>query len=218
MCANFESPTPEQLQPLRSPALADPEFTYKRDLYPGSTGPFLAAELKSRWLPGCFGLVPHWAKPALARQTYNARTETVATKPSFRAAWNWRRLAVIPAIAIYEPHYVGEQSARWRIERKDGRPFGIAGIYEHRMEDPGATKWSFSMLTINAAEHPLMNRFHGPEDEKRSIVVLDADAWDDWLTAKREPDIRSLLRLFDPEDFQASPAPRPPRRPATVTA
>ena len=64
------------------------------------------------------------------------------------------------------------------------------------------------MLTINATDHPLMKRFHKPDDEKRSVVVLDDDDWDAWLTAKTEADVRSFLRLFDPEIMTASADPR----------
>jgi hypothetical protein len=50
------------------------------------------------------------------------------------------------------------------------------------------------MLTINADEHPLMNRFHKPEDEKRTIVPLKPELFQDWLNAT--PDTaRDLLSL-----------------------
>jgi len=65
-----------------------------------------------------------------------------------------------------------------------------------------------SMLTINADDHPLMRRFHKPGDEKRSVVVLDDDDWDQWLEAKNERDVRAMLRLFDPELMTAKEDPR----------
>lgn len=63
--------------------------------------------------------------------------------------------------------------------------------------------WSFSMLTINADEHPLMHRFHKPGDEKISVVVLEDDAWGAWLKTDREEDVRGFLRQFDPGRFRA---------------
>ena len=42
---------------------------------------------------------------------------------------------------------------------------------------------SFTMLTINAAEHPLMNQFHKPTDEKRMVVILPPERYQDWLEA-----------------------------------
>ena len=37
------------------------------------------------------------------------------------------------------------------------------------------------MLTINAAEHPLMNQFHKPTDEKRMVVILPSERYRDCL-------------------------------------
>lgn len=67
------------------------------------------------------------------------------------------------------------------------------------------------MLTINADEHPLMSRFHKPGDDKRSVVVLDDNEWEDWLAAKNEADVRSFPRLFDPVLMVASADPNTPR-------
>lgn len=50
---------------------------------------------------GMFGMVPHWAKLDLARQTYNARTEIVAIKPSLRTADKKRQFCIIPAALRY---------------------------------------------------------------------------------------------------------------------
>lgn len=206
MCANYRPPRPESFSLFVRPA---PDFAFG-EAYPGSVVPCLTNFDASLWVPACFGLVPSWAKDAkLARSTYNARSETVAEKPSFRTAWKQRRLCVIPAEAWFEPCYEdGTKPVRWRIERADGRPFGIAGIWERRQPTEGMPTWSMSMLTINADEHPLMRRFHKPGDEKRTIVVLDDDDWEDWLNAKGEADVRSFLRPFDPEVMTARLDPR----------
>jgi putative SOS response-associated peptidase YedK len=63
-----------------------------------------------------------------------------------------------------------------------GEPLGIAGIWEHRQDGPnGLPLLSFSMLTVNADDHPLMRRFHKPNDEKRMLVILRPDQYDEWL-------------------------------------
>lgn len=212
MCANYRPPNRESLNPFNRPL---PNFAYG-EAYPGSLVPALTSADKSTWVLACFGLIPFWSKTAkVARQTYNARSETVAAKPSYRAAWKERRLCVIPAGCFFEPCYESGKPVRWRIERADGTPFGIAGIWERRINDDGLPTWSMSMLTINATDHPLMKRFHKPDDEKRSVVVLDDDDWDAWLTAKTEADVRSFLRLFDPETMTASADPRSPSRKAS---
>ena len=148
----------------------------------------------------------------LGRFQNNARTETVAEKPSFRNAWKHRQFALIPVRAFFEPNYEsGGRAVRWRIERADGEPFCLAGIWERRMHDDGPAHWSFSMLTINADEHPFMRRFHKPGDEKRSVVVLDRADYDGWLAARTDVETRSYLQPFDPELMTATPAPLPPR-------
>ena len=206
MCSNYRPP--------RSEALAQydielPGFDYS-ECYPGSIGPFLGSAKPDAWLPGTFGLLPHWAVSKLAKMTYNARTETVAEKPSFRNAWRHRQLCVIPVQAFFEPNYESGKAVRWRIERADEKPFGLAGLWESRITQEGDPAWSFTMLTINADEHPLMHRFHKPGDEKRSVVVLEDDAWRPWMKADREEDVRGYLQQIDPGRFRAIADPRPP--------
>jgi putative SOS response-associated peptidase YedK len=203
MCSNYQPPIPESLSTFGYP---NPGFEYS-ECYPSSTAPFLTTLAPDRWLPGTFGLLPEWADPKLAKMTYNARTETVAERHSFRSAWRNRQLCVIPVQAFYEPNYESGKAVRWRIERTDGKPFGLAGIWESRSTDNGAPWWSFTMLTINADEHPLMHRFHKPGDEKRSVVVLPDDAWSAWLSAKQDENVRSYLQPFNPGQFRAEPDP-----------
>ena len=85
------------------------------------------------------------------RQTYNARTETVAQKLSFRNAWKRKQFCIIPADNFFEPCYETGKPVRWRIERADGMPADIAGIWEFRPQD---LLLSFSMLMINAVGPP----------------------------------------------------------------
>jgi putative SOS response-associated peptidase YedK len=50
----------------------------------------------------------------------------------------------------------------------------IASLWD-RWTDPvtGKIVTSFTMLTVNADQHPVMKQFHKPGDEKRSVVVLN---------------------------------------------
>jgi len=208
MCSNYRPPTPDALLRL---GRGLPGFEYHAEGYPERIGPFLANEDSAVWRPGTFGLLPVWAPPTLARHTYNARSETVAEKPSFGHAWKTRQLAIVPVQSFYEPNYESGKPVRWRIEREDQAVFGLAGIWEGRPGPNGDTWWSYSMLTINADAHPLMRRFHRPDDEKRSVVVLADDAWDAWLNARSETDVRSFLQLFDPGAFRTEADPKPGR-------
>ncbi|MCK6388110.1 MAG: SOS response-associated peptidase [Zoogloea sp.] len=211
MCANYRPSTPES---LKSFPLPPPDFAYG-EAYPGSVVPIVTNFAPRQWVPASFGLVPGWARDAkIVRSTYNARSETLAEKPSFRDAWQRGQLCIIPAEVLYEPCYETGRAVRWAIRRQDGRPMGIAGLWERRVvkagegREGGAAVWSMTMLTINADGHPLMQRFHKPEDEKRSVVILPDDAWGAWLRAKSEGAARALLQGFDAAGFVAEAAPR----------
>lgn len=224
MCAHYE--TPEQIEQGRVWNYLPPNPlgmapTWKRDAYPTDAGPLVRRHHESgqpELAVGRFGLVPHWIKPAdlkkAGRGTYNARTETVHEKPSFRTAWKFRNWAIIPAAAIYEPCYETGRAVPWRISRADGELLAIAGIrWAWRNADTGESLESFSMLTINADDHPLMRRFHAPDDEKRMLVLLDDDQHEAWLNASHD-EARTFFCQYAAENLVASAAPPPPRRPA----
>ena len=174
-----------------------PTIAGKVDLWPGYLGGFIRkhphADVGDDAVPeregvnGIFGLVPHWAEDLkLARSTYNARTETVATKPSFRDAWRKSRHCIIPAAAFYEPDWRSGKAVPTRIVRTDGEPMGLAGLWDSWKQPDGAWLHSYTMLTINADHHELMNAFHKPTDEKRMVVILPESAYGDWLDASAE--------------------------------
>ncbi|QNK67821.1 SOS response-associated peptidase [Variovorax sp. PAMC26660] len=135
---------------------------------------------------GAFGLLPGWAKELVyGKKTHNAKAETIATLPSYRTAWRMGQRCVVPAEAIFEPYYetAEGQSVRYRIQQPGEVPMGLAGIWDkwHNPET-GEDLFSFAMITINADGHPVMSRFHKPGDEKRMVVILDPEDYDDWLT------------------------------------
>ena len=141
-------------------------------------------------LTGVFGLIPAWAKDdKFARRTYNARSETAATLPSFRDAWRRGHKCIIPADAIYEPDWRSGKAQATRIARSNGGALGVAGLWSAWESPAGDWISSFTMLTINADDHPLMRNFHKPGDEKRMVVILPEATYDDWLNA---PAARSM--------------------------
>lgn len=193
MCAHYEGvPDPKAYAEIFL-ACAPPEFG-KADLWPGYLGSFIrrnphgnagdAAVPEREGVNGVFGLVPHWASDLkLSRSTYNARSETVASKPSFRDAWRKSRHCIIPATAIYEPDWRSGKAVATRISRADGRPMGIAGLWDAWKTSDGAWLHSYTMLTINADHHGLLKAFHKPTDEKRMVVILPEGSYGDWLCA-----------------------------------
>ena len=206
MCANFRPISREQAQLLKLPDL--PEFDFKPDIYPLNDCPLvLAGPQGLEWRSVKFGMIPKWARTfKIGRMTYNARTETIDEKPSFKNAWYHNQFALIPVQIIYEPKYVDGKAQRWGIYRKDGLPFTIAALYENTTLE-GEQVRSMSMLTINADQHPLMKNFHKPGAEKRSIIVIPEQLREDWLYGNFEDATQFFIHM-NPAGFTASFMPR----------
>lgn len=212
MCANYVPSTPAHLRGYFG--VAPPDVDYKAEAYPGNMAPIIrkpradAGYGERSAALAMFGMVPHWAETKLARQTYNARSETVAQKPSFRNAFKRAQFCIVPAEVIFEPSYESGKAERFAIWQRDAEPLGIAGIWEYKADHAsGMPLLSFSMLTINADAHPLMQRFHKPEDEKRMLVFLRAEQFDDWLHCTAI-DAHAMLIARPAEDLVATSAPK----------
>ena len=85
---------------------------------------------------------------------------------------------------FYEPNYETGKAIRWCIKTADFNPFAIAGIWD-KWNDPasGELVVSFSMLTVNADDHPVMRQFHKVGDEKRTPVIIAPEHYNRWLGA-----------------------------------
>ena len=154
------------------------------ELFPTDLAPFIRLVNGGRVAePGRFGLLPAWRREVkYGRHTYNARSETVHALASYKDSWKKGLRCVIPAKAVYEPRYYEDlTNERWRIERADGTPFGIAGVYSQWVEN-GEEKFSFAMLTANCDDHPFYSQFHQPGKEKRMPVFLEPDEYDEWMS------------------------------------
>jgi putative SOS response-associated peptidase YedK len=213
MCSHYQGiKAQERFQ--RFFGVSAPAHEGKIDLWPGYLGSFIRrhphadagdeAVPPTEALNGLFGLVPHWAKDLkIARNTYNARSETVAEKPSFRDAWRRAQHCIIPAEAFFEPDWRSGKAVATCIQRADGQPMGIAGLWTSWRSPTGETLHSYTMLTISAEAHALMQQFHKPADEKRMVVILQPDQYAAWLsaTAANSPD---FLQAYPAEQLQAS--------------
>jgi putative SOS response-associated peptidase YedK len=230
MCANYLPTSPSDLSTAFGVEL--PGASWVAEAWPGMRAPIVlggSGAAGGRALPSAgaadaparhavlavFGLIPPWSRDGRdARHCYNARSETVAEKPSFRHAWRQRQWCVVPAQAFFEPRYDEGRAVRWRIAGVDDEPFAIAGIWESWRSPAGETVRSFSMLTINADGHPVMAAFHAPDDEKRSVVLLEDAQIDAWLGAGHAQ-ARALLQPFAPQRVRCASDPRPPRATAS---
>jgi putative SOS response-associated peptidase YedK len=130
-----------------------------------------------------WGLVPGWAKdPKIASTMINARGETVAEKPAFRAAFARRRCLIL-ADGFYEWKKEGKQKLPHYFQTRDERPFALAGLWEcwrgpRPAEGAIATEnpplESCTIVTTTANE--LCSPFHD-----RMPVILDPADYDLWL-------------------------------------
>ena len=153
MCINF-TPTRNNAWVKQRLGVDLPTDNFPEETYPGYAAPLvLKSHQTGRVACGLarFGLIPGWAKDdKISRYTYNARSETVAEKPSYRFAWRQRRFGIVLLDHFFEPNYVTGKAQRWRIALSSQEPFGIASIYE---------TW-LSADTPNAAA--MMNWHHMP--------------------------------------------------------
>ena len=193
MCSHYQG-VKDQERLRRHFGVAAPADPGREDLWPGYVGSFIRrhplagvgdeAVPPLEALTGMFGLVPHWsADTKIARHTYNARSETVAVKPSFRDAWKHGQHCIIPAEAFFEPDWRSGRAVATRIASADGAPLGLAGLWSRWRSPQGELVHSYTMLTINADNHPLMQQFHKPGEEKRMVVILAPQHYQAWLAA-----------------------------------
>ncbi len=216
MCSHYQG-VANRAKFLRRYGIEAPPEPSTHDIWPMLQGCFIRrhehadvgddAVPEREALPGLFGMVPHWAKDTtIARHTYNARSETAAEKPSFRDAWKRGQHCIIPADAIFEPDWRTGKSVPTRIALSDGQPMGIAGLWARWRSPQGSIVHSYTMLTINADAHPLMNQFHKPGEEKRMVVILPEDRFDDWLRADTA-NSRNFLEPYPADGLTANVPP-----------
>ena len=136
-----------------------------------------------------WGLVPAWAKdPTIGAKLINARVETVAVKPAYRAAWRARRRCLIPADGFYE--WTGRRGTTrqpWLIAMEDGGLFAMAALWERWVVRadavlkgslaelaPGDALETFTILTTEAT--PTLARVH-----HRMPVIVPPEQFGPWL-------------------------------------
>lgn len=124
---------------------------------------------RARW-----GLVPGWAKAADAGPPlFNARAETAAEKPTFKAAVE-RRRALVPADGWFEWQRHDDVKTPFWLHPLDGEPLTFAGLYEWWRQPDGGWLLSTTILTREAVGH--LAAVHD-----RMPMVLTPEFRDTWL-------------------------------------
>ena len=158
---------------------------------------------------GQFGLVPRWVKSASdaklrSTKLVNARSETVTTSNNFRDAWLAGQRCIVPMQAFMEDDWRSGKAVTTRIARVDGKPMGVAGLWESWTGADGQVITSYALLTVNANNHALMSRYQQPGNEKRMLTILSEGAYDAWLSARPEK-AREFMRAYPANWLLANP-------------
>jgi len=128
-----------------------------------------------------------------AAQQINARAETLARRPAYRAAFESRR-CVVPADGFYE--WSGPKQARqphWFHPPRGGLLL-LAGLYETWRAAPDHAEVTFTIITTTA--NAVVASIHD-----RMPVILNDEQADTWLYARSEP--ATLQRLLAPPPPEA---------------
>jgi putative SOS response-associated peptidase YedK len=184
-----------------------PELEPRYNAAPTQTLPVILARdgkpvlERMRW-----GLVPFWAKdPSIGSKMINARAETLAEKPAFRAPLK-RRRCLVPASGFYEWLKVADGKQPMHIRRRDGAPMAFAGLWEEWKSPDGPLRtYTIITTTANAVMEPIHHRMP---------TILSPDAQRLWLDP--EADVPVLLPLLCPcpdEDLLTFPVGRAVNRP-----
>lgn len=159
--------------------------------------------VKLRW-----GLIPSWAQEAKTGYSMiNARAETVASKPAFRAAFRKRR-CLLPADGFYEWKSGANGKQPYHIRMQAHDIFAFAGLWEHWEDENGQVIESCTIIVTDA--NNLMQPIH-----ERMPVILDQEDYQQWLdvdsfNANR---LESLLRPYPGDRLEVYPVSRRVNKP-----
>lgn len=222
MCTRYISPEDREIEAQWHIGARNAE-RWVRDVRPLYKAPFLRLArdgFGSELVTGQWGLIPIDSETAVPRKkdgsklsTFNARSEEIHWKWSFRDVWAMGQRCIIPAQSFFEPNWETGRHIPWQFRRANGKLWGLAGIWNTWIDRAtGEVHESFSMLTINADAHPLMSRMHKPDpkrppnkQDKRSVVVLEEKDYDLWLRGSVE-EAKALIQPSPVEIFEAGPA------------
>jgi putative SOS response-associated peptidase YedK len=170
--------------------------------------PAPASPLVMELAQGQFGLVPTWVKSASdakLRSTKLAvtRYETMSTATPTRETWLNAQRCIIPMQAFLEDDWRNGKGVPTRIARVDGKPMGVAGLWE-RWSQGDEEIVSYTLLTLNANSHALMNRYGQNGNEKRMPAILNEGAYGAWLSAPIDK-AREFMRAYPANLLLANP-------------
>jgi putative SOS response-associated peptidase YedK len=178
MCGRFASFLPaEALRQIFGTVNPLPNLAPSWNLAPTQPAPVvrLHPETKQRHLDALiWGLVPYFTQDLKsARKPINARAETVATAPMFKATFV-RRRCLVPAGAFYEWRKDPTGKQPYAVARGDGQPMALGGLWEGWRSPEGEILRTFVIITVPA--NPDVVELHD-----RMPLILDQQDWPSWL-------------------------------------
>lgn len=192
------------------------------DVYPDYAAPIArAAGDGLEVVAAVFGFWPKFMQPERVDEngrkkkkldTMNARAETVGSSRLYGNAWRNGQRCLIPVRWIFEPCYETGRNVWQRIGVDGWQPYCVAGIWRRYEGDDGRERVGMAMLTVNADTHPLFARMHRPGEEKRGVVMLRRDDYDEWLHVRDIEAARRMLNLLPAADMMAEPDQASPAR------
>jgi putative SOS response-associated peptidase YedK len=152
-----------------------------------------------------WGLIPSWVADRdraekIRKGTYNARSESLAEKPSFRGPLQKGRCLVI-AHGFFEWQLVNGVRVPWYIRLKNNAPFVFAGLCD-QWKDPETGSVLHTFTIITTAANPMLEKIHNTK--KRMPVILRPDDERDWITGDPSgKDAQQLLLPLDEKELHA---------------
>jgi len=175
MCGRFTLHTPASVILQAFDVASDNvELVPRYNITPSQDIPVVRAGDDGRELAMArWGLVPGWSKDARPKySTINARVESVAEKPTYRAAFRHKR-CLIPADGFYEWQKRGDRKIPHYIRMQDESVFAFAGLWEHWQ---GEQEVFDSCAIITLPANGVMTTIH-----TRMPAIIAAHDYDAWL-------------------------------------
>lgn len=152
-----------------------------------------------------WGLIPSWTRSQddadeIRYKTFNARAETIASKPSFSRSFKTGR-CIIPVKGFFEWQHAGNEKIPWYIYHSGDEILSLAGLFDRWTNtSTGETLDTFSIVTT--AANDLLAVIHN--SKKRMPVILDRNAEKRWISTDTAPEeALSLLKPCPDEILRA---------------
>jgi putative SOS response-associated peptidase YedK len=129
-----------------------------------------------------WGLIPSWTRTiadanAIRFKTFNARAESIDTKPSFSASFKTKR-CLIPVRGFFEWQHAGKEKIPWYICHSGNEIISLAGLYDKWIENSSGEVFNtFTIITTSAND--MMAEIHN--SARRMPAILDKNSESQWI-------------------------------------